>query len=387
MKNFIKTHKDKLLIGIIFISYVFLLLNINIISNGFSKFFNLLTPFIYGFILAYLLNPLLNFLENAKVIKKIKKEETRHILSIILSYIVLVGMLVTFFIFVVPDIWNSLKQIIKEIPSLSKDFESWLISIKDKLPFTLPFLENDFKWSEMVSENLNKVVDFLSKNWGDYTTKAVDITKNVTGTVVDIVLGIIISLYMLLQKKTFIRQANKTLYAIVPENRYRKIMEILKQLHIKVSQFITVKLLDSFILGVLCFIGLFFIGVGHKIPIATLIGVGNVIPYFGSFLATIPCAIIVLAESPIKAVIFIIFVLILQWVDNNIISPKLMGDSLDLHAFWVLFAVIIMTGLFGITGLLLGVPIFAVLYALVKEFIEEKLKNKPPLYTDENNSQ
>jgi predicted PurR-regulated permease PerM len=181
---------------------------------------------------------------------------------------------------------------------------------------------------------------------------------------------------MLIQKDTFLRQSKKILYTLLPERKYNRTVSILSSLHTKVSQFITVKLLDSFILGILCFIGLLFIGAGHKLPIATMIGIGNIIPYFGSFLATIPCVIIILAESPLKAIIFLIFVLILQWVDNNIISPKLMEDSMDLNAFWVIFALIVMTGLFGFTGIILGVPIFAVIYALIREFINNKYNEK-----------
>ena len=373
MKEFLKTYKDKLLLGIIFISYIFLLMNIGYIHSGITKFTNLLTPFVYGFILAYLLNPLLKFLEKTKPIKLIKKETTKRNVSIFLSYVILVSMLVVFFIFIIPDVWHSIKDIVKDFPKMLNSIETWA---DEKIPKNIPFINTDFEWAELLSENLQKFIDFLGKNIGDYTSKAVDITKSVTSTIIDIVLGVVISLYMLIQKDTFLRQAKKTLYALIPETKYNKIVAILSSLHTKVSQFLTVKLLDSFILGILCFIGLLFIGVGHKLPIATMIGIGNIIPYFGSFLATIPCIIIILAESPIKAVIFLIFVLILQWVDNNIISPKLMEDSMDLNAFWVIFALIVMTGLFGFTGIILGVPIFAVIYALIRDYINDKYEQK-----------
>lgn len=373
MKDFLKTYKDKLLLGIIFISYVFLLMNIGYIHNGVAKFTNLLTPFVYGFVLAYLLNPLLKFIENIKPIKLIKKDTTKRNVSIFLSYIVLVSMLVVLFMFIIPDVWHSIKDIAKDFPKMIKSVETW---IDEKLPQNIPFINTDFEWAELVSENIQKFIDFLGKNIGDYTSKAVDITKSITGTIIDIVLGIVISLYMLIQKDTFLRQSKKILYTLLPERKYNRTVSILSSLHTKVSQFITVKLLDSFILGILCFIGLLFIGAGHKLPIATMIGIGNIIPYFGSFLATIPCVIIILAESPLKAIIFLIFVLILQWVDNNIISPKLMEDSMDLNAFWVIFALIVMTGLFGFTGIILGVPIFAVIYALIREFINNKYNEK-----------
>ena len=379
MKEFFKTYKDKLLLGIIFISYVFLLINMNYIYNGVSKFLGLLTPFVYGFIIAYLINPLVNCIENFKLTKKIKKVENRHILSMVLSYILLISMLVVFFIFVIPDIWNSAGQIIKDIPNLIPTFENF---IAEKFPNGLPFVNEDLELVELFKENLQKIIDFFANNWSGYASKAIDITKSVSTTVINIILGVIISIYMLVQKDNFIRQSKKTLFALTKEKYYNQITDVLSRLHTSVSNFISAKLLDSFILGVLCFVGLLFMGVGHKLPIATIIGIGNLIPYVGSFLGTIPCAIMILAESPIMAIVFVVYVLILQWVDNNIISPKLMGDSMGINAFWVLFAVIIMTGLFGFTGMLIGVPIFAVIYALVREFIEAKLKEKTKSNTE-----
>ena len=373
MKEFFKTHRDKLLLGIIFISYVFILINLKEINGSVNKFLGLLEPFVYGFILAYLLNPLLKFIENTKIMSKIKKDKTRRNIGIALSYILLVSMLTIFFIFIIPDIWDSGKQIIKELPNFGTYVEDF---INTHMPKNLPFMKEDIKLGEMLNDGMNKVIKFLTDNAGEYTSKAVDITKSVSSTIVDIVLGVIISLYMLIQKDTFKRQSKKILYALLKREQYDKVLDIAGKLNTKVSEFLSVKLLDSFILGVLCYIGNLIIGVDHALPIATLIGIGNIIPYFGSFIATIPCVIMVLAQSPFLAVIFLIFVLVLQWVDNNIISPKLMGDTMELNPFWVIFAVIIMTGLFGFAGIILGVPIFAVIYTLIREFIHNKLKEK-----------
>lgn len=373
MKDFFNRNKDKLLLGVIFISYVFLLLNIKDIFSTVTNFVNLLTPFVYGFVIAYLINPLMTFVENFKLTKKIKKDTTRHNISIAIAYIILVSMLVVFFIFVIPDVWNSATEIVKDFPNIGVNIENWA---KDKLPKDLPFMNEDFELVEIFKDNMQKIIDFVVKNGSNYASKAVDITKSVSTTVVNIILGVIISLYMLLQKESFIRQSKKTLFALVKEKHYNQIINVLERLHTSVSKFITAKLLDSFILGLLCFIGLLFMGVNHKLPIATIIGIGNLIPYVGSFLGTIPCTIMILAESPFMAVIFVVYVLILQWVDNNIISPKLVGDSIGINGFWVLFAVIIMTGLFGFTGMLLGTPIFAVIYALIKEYIELRLEQK-----------
>ena len=382
IKEYLKKYKDKILLGMILISYVFLLLNINYIGAGINKFFNLLTPFVYGFIIAYLINPLMNLIERSKILNRIKRDKLKHNVSITLTYILVLSMLSIFFIFVIPDIWHSSGQLIKDFPSLGVNIENWL---KDKLPQGLPFIDNDFELVELFKENLQKIIDFLVKNWSNYASKAVDVTKSISTTIINLILGVIISLYMLLQKESFINQSKKTLYALTKEEYYTKIVNVLDRLHTSVSKFISAKLLDSFILGLLCFIGLLFLGVGHKLPIATIIGIGNLIPYIGSFLGTIPCAIMIFVESPVKAIIFVVFVLILQWVDNNIINPKLVGDSIGINAFWVLFAVIIMTGLFGFTGMLIGVPIFAVIYALIKEYIEQKLQNKQPKENNENN--
>ena len=371
--KYLKKYKDILFIGIILITYVFFLINLDYVGSTFSKIIGLLTPFIYGFALAYILNPLLNFIEHSKLLKNIKKEKNKRNIGIFLSYTVFISFLCLFLLFIIPALWDSINQLIKEIPNIGTNIENF---INEKIPKTINLFNSEIKIGETLTHNVKQIFDTFISNSGSMASKAVDFTKTLTTTILNIILGVIISLYMLIQKDTFVRQSKKILYALLPEERANDIKEIVSQLHVKISKFLTAKIIDSAIIGIMCYIGVMFIGIKSSLLVAIIVGVTNIIPYFGPFIGAIPCVIIILADDFTKALIFGIFILALQQFDGNILGPKLLGDSLGLSAFWIIFAVVIMTGILGFAGMLIGVPIFAVIYTLIQEFIDRRIKEK-----------
>lgn len=373
IKKCISKYKDILMIGIILITYVFALINFNIFANVTNKFFALLSPFIYGFVLAYLLNPLMVKIEKSKLLKKIKKEKTKHSISIFFVYVIVCILLFGLIMFVVPETWASVNQLIKQLPNLGSTIEN---TINDKLPPTVNLFNHEIKISELFNTNIKSILDSALKNTGEYATYAFDLTKTATSTIFNIVMAVIISLYMLIQKDTFLRQSKKILFAITPNEKSKKILKVLNDIHTSISKFLVAKIIDSAIIAILCYIGVSFINTGNHLSIATIVGVTNIIPYFGPFIGAIPSTIIILATDPIKALIFVGFIIALQQFDGNILGPKLLGDSLNISAFWIIFAVVMMSGFFGIPGMIIGVPIFAVIYALISDFIEERLKKK-----------
>lgn len=356
------------IVGIILITYIFLLMNLNIINNFIEKGITLLEPFILGFIIAYLINPMMKKIEYIKYFQKIKKRRT---ISIIISYILVISLITTLLFFIIPSIWVSINDLIKDIPTIGEKIIDWVNNIED-----FKLFDKDIKLKEMMTNTLSTTINNLSKNTTDYILTIFNYTTSIGKTILNIILGIIISIYMLSQKENFIAQSKKILYAYLPEEKVVKIINTAKTINDKFSNFIISKIIDSAIIGVLCFIGVCFIGNDKKLLISMIIGITNIIPYFGPFIGGIPCTIIAIADNMTQGIIFGIFIIVLQQFDGNILGPKIMGDKLNLNAFWIIFAVLIMTGILGFAGMLIGVPLFAIIYMFINNDIHKRLKEK-----------
>ncbi len=234
--------------------------------------------------------------------------------------------------------------------------------------YLLVYLQLAQIWDDFVSFSTNFVIDTIPS--------LLDFSISIGATVFNILTALIASLYMLFGKERLIFQVKKLLFAYIPYKRADRIMVIARRSNRIFSGFIVGKMIDSIIIGIICFIGMLFIHQPFAVLIAVIIGVTNMIPFFGPFIGAIPCAFILLLVNPMTTIIFVIFIIILQQIDGNIIGPKILGDSTGLSAIWVLVAIIIGNGLFGIVGMLIGVPTFAVVYSIVSDNIKSKLKEK-----------
>jgi len=203
-----------------------------------------------------------------------------------------------------------------------------------------------------------------------------NISVQIGGAIFDIVIAIILSIYIMFSKETLIAQLKKGLYAIFKKDTAANLVRFARESHHIFSGFINGKLLDSLIIGILCFIGMSIIGFDFTLLISFIVGCTNVIPFFGPFFGAIPSVLILLMVDPWQAFWFAIFVLVLQQLDGNIIGPKILGDSTGLPALWVMFAILVGGGIFGVLGMFVGVPAFAVIYKFAKEYFEKLLKNK-----------
>ena len=230
-----------------------------------------------------------------------------------------------------------------------------------------------------MQEWIQKLMGMLSQSLTGIINATINTTISITSTVVNVFVGIVISIYLWVSKETFFAQIKKFLYAFCPDRFVERMVRLVHSSNKIFSGFVIGKILDSLIIGILCYIGMRLIGIPYALLISVLVGVTNVIPYFGPFIGAIPSILLLLLIDPLEALWFAIFVTVLQQVDGNIIGPKILGDSTGLSAFWVIFAVTFFGGLFGFAGMLIGVPLFAVLYALVKEASENRLvkKDKP----------
>ncbi len=346
-----------------------------------------LLPLIDGVVIAYILSPLQDFIEKKgikKLIDKIpnKKNKDRKkviraisTMCTILLFLILIAVVL---LLIIPQVLDSLEIIISRLPlymdkmnTIVQDFLDQYKDMSDLFENYWPQIENWF-----TTQFLPNTTSVISK-----------ISSGLLGSVVSFItvllkfiIGIIISVYLLYSKELFCAQAKKIAYAFMKEETANNLINNMRYANKIFGGFITGKLVDSLIIGVLCFIGLTILKVPYPLLISVLVGVTNVIPYFGPFLGAIPSALILLMINPMKCLVFLIFVLILQQFDGNVIGPKILGDSTGLSGFWVIFSITIFGGIFGVFGMFIGVPLFAVLYAAIKTFVSKRLvkKNMPP---------
>lgn len=338
----------------------------------------ILRPFIAGFAIAYILSVPLNFIER-KVLGRWKvSDKGRHLVSVVLVYIFALLILAAFFWIIGPQFLLSLRELVARItnPSTIRTIEGWFNS----------FISNNQGLLELTNTmdfNIDRYVQLLT----DFLTKAASnvfvLAGGFAGFVYNLGIGLVLSIYMIYGKDRFRRQLKKVTYAMLPSERSERLIQIGKRSHRVFTKFLIGKLIDSVIIGFMCFGLMQLFRMEYALLISTVVGITNIIPFFGPIIGAIPGMVILLTIRPMTAVWFAILILALQQFDGNILGPFILGDSTGLSAFWVMFAILIGGGLFGFWGMLLGVPAFAVIYSLLKESMEHKLVKKGfPLHTD-----
>lgn len=358
------------------IIFTFLLINFDVVKDFFGKIATAIGPVFYGMIFAYLLNPICRFIENRflKLAKKSKNPEraAKSIrgLSAILTVLLAIAVLALLCVIILPAVWESITTIAMDLPNLVQSF----IDRTEKFLEGNPMLSNALNSAAANLETLSGDEILSQANvWMGYLANGI---VGVFNFAYNVIIGLIISVYLLMGKERFLRQGAKLLYATMKQHRAEWILRRLRNANQTFSSAILGKMLDSFIIGMLCFIGVVVMDMPYPSLIAVIVGVTNMLPFFGPFIGAIPSTLLVLMHSTEKAIYFAIFILILQQFDCNILDPKIVGDSIGLPAFWDLFACLLGGGLFGLFGMLIGVPTFAVFYQLAKELVEEKLRRR-----------
>lgn len=371
--------KDYLRVGVILITYIFILLNIDFLISGFKNIINVILPFIFGFGIAYLMNPMVEFLK--KIWFKVFKKKLGHKLSMIISYILIIAVIILLFVVTLPEVIVSINVILKEIPGAIEGLYSWIE--KDVLGYLSEMTKGSIS-VESILPSITSNVDKIFNSFSENVSKVISATVSVTGFIFNLLMGVIISIYMLCHKDKYKIQSKKALHAFFSDSFVKDILEFFNHVNTTFSKFLVAKIIDSAIIGVMCYIGCLILGFENSLLIAIVVGITNVIPYFGPFIGAVPCALIVLLQGTNEMLIFVIFILALQQFDGNILGPKLLGDSLGLNAFWIIFSIVIMTAIFGVVGMFIGVPLFAVIYMLIKGLIHVKLEAKGKSLKDED---
>lgn len=353
---------------------VFIVFKINEVGVFFRKILALFIPFIVGFIFAYLLNPVVKFFKKNIVGKWIKgNDKAVNNLSILITCLIFVFILILLFSIIIPDLLRSIEALLINLPSYFEKIKDYLLK-KFSSADSQSFVENNYAAiNEYINNVINKSILPKVELW--LTTLSSGVVGAVK-TVFDIFLGFVIAIYYLIDKDNFIAGTKRIVYCIFPIKISNKIMENTRHTNEIFSNFIMGKILDSLIIGFITFTFLALFGFPYALLIGVIVGVTNIIPYFGPFIGAIPSALLILLHDPAKCLIFIIFIIALQQIDGYLIGPKLCGSKTGLKSFWVLASITFFGNLFGVVGMLLGVPLFALIYGYLDNRLTTILKEK-----------
>lgn len=359
------------------ILFFFLIFKIDIFINFLNRVITILQPLVLGAVIAFLMNPLSKFLNQHifKLMNKIFKKQGKFVkfslyTSITLALLIFVLIISVFFYMVIPEFAHTITTLISVLPGQIKNLSAWLVSVMEA--------------NSGIAAVFNRLVTALD-NWFQndvianatvYATYLANGVINVVNFVVDFLIGLVLAFYLLAGKNTFKRHFKKILYAFFNAKTTRKIINVIRKSDTIFSGFINGKLINALIIGVLCFIGCSIMKIPYVMLVSVVIAVTDMIPVFGPYIGAVPCALLILLDSPIKCLYFVIFIILLQVFDGNVIGPRILGESTGLSAFWVMVAILLGGGLFGIIGMLIGVPTFAVIYHLIKTFVNFLLRRK-----------
>lgn len=339
-------------------------------------------PLIYGAVIAYVLYPVCVYFEKlaGKVLKKMKNRKVANKLtrgiSIFLSLIFGIGVITIVLYMVIPQLYESIAGIVDSIPAYIEKIYIFVdnqLADNDELRKTV--MDAISKYTGDITallSNWSGQIGNVVKSIGDGVVSVVVVTKN-------IFIGIIVAIYLLADRHQFKAGLKRFIDLVFKKNTAIAVKDEIKFANHIVLNFISGRILDSTIIGMLCYLLMVILGLPFPLLIAVLVGVTNVIPFFGPFLGAIPSALLILVENPIDCIIFVVMIIILQQIDGNIIGPRVVGESIGLSSFWVLFSILLFSGLFGVTGMIIGVPVFAIIYDIIKKVVvrcEKKKKAK-----------
>lgn len=371
----------KKILGIITFAIVLFwtLQNLTIVGNILSIGFQLILPFIIGLCIAFILNVPIKLLEN-KVFKwgskkKIteKNRKIRRFLSILISILLFVGILSFVIFLVVPQLMTAFGVFQDNIPSIIQFFQEWLEKITQNYPELSNQIQNTQMDWDMIQE---QVWLFAQTGFTTVLESSIGFVVATITTIVNFVIGIVFAVYLLFQKEKLLLQGKKLIYAYANEEKADKLMHVAKVSNKTFSDFVSGQLLEACILGFLCFIGMLVLQLPYAAAISVLVTVTALIPLVGAFIGTAVGVILIVVSSPLKAIIFVVFILVLQQIEGNLIYPKVVGKSVGLPAIWVLVAITIGGSLFGLIGIVISVPISSILYVLVRDNVNDRLRRK-----------
>ena len=366
--------KEILIIVTYAIVLIFALFNLNTLFNIISYIFKLIMPFIIGIAIAFILNILLKILET-KLYPKIFKKKTKRTEKLkrpicLISVMVVIVALMSFIIkLIIPELINTVEIFSENLPKYTEIIEDYLVEKE--------FDPDDIK---MVTDTLNEVqkkaTSFVMSNTDEIAERIFDMATKIIGYIINGIVALVFALYILAQKEKFVRQVKKVMRAYLDKKKKKKIETVVGIINKAFYNFATGQFTEALIIGFLCFIGMIILGIPYAPTISVLIAFTALIPMFGAFIGTIIGAFLIMMIDPIKALIFVIFIIILQQFEGNLIYPKVVGKSVGLPGVWVLVSVTIGASIAGVVGMIISVPLCAILYGVFVNITNERLKKQ-----------
>ena len=355
------------------ISIVFLFLNLDIVTTFFRKLLKICSPLIYGACIAYALNPLMKVYEE-KVFRPRRKKSrlsraTRRALSVTASLLSVIAFLTLFIAMIIPQLRTSIKDLIEKFPEYIAALEDLANKIAQSNQALAGLVDSAIAYANDLASSSYELLQ-------EYLPMLKDILQSVASALLDVILGFVFAVYFLCEKEYIIAQTKKVMKSLFSESLYNKITYFLSLTDRTFGKYFVVAILDSMLVGFICFLLVQIAGMPYAPLIGVVIGITNIIPIFGPFIGAIPCALILFVCKPSYAIVFGIMILIVQQIDGNIIVPRIHGASTGLAPVWIIVSITIMSGLFGFIGMFIGVPCFSVIYMLIKQCIEDRLEKK-----------
>ena len=338
----------------------------------------ILLPFIYGGVVAYLARPMCNTYE--KFLMRHLPERLRRFspsAAVVGSLVTLLLIVYALGAMIFPQVYDSVVTLGKTIPSRLESFVLWAETTFGESEY----MDALFDFFNTSYEKIYMQVDAWIRNdlFPQITTLVSSVSSSVFAvlrSLYNLIIGLIVAVYVLSSRKRFARQSTLIVRSVLSEKWANAVLEEVTLMDRMFGGFIDAKILDSLIIGILCYLGCWVLRIPNTLLISVFVGITNIIPFFGPLIGAVPSTLLILIESPIKAVWFVIFVVVLQQLDGNVIGPRIMGNKICISGFWVMFAIIFFGGVWGIVGMVIGVPLFAVIYDLVRKLVKYGLRKK-----------
>ena len=348
--------------------------NFSVVTGFVAKFFDIISPFVVGAALAFILNIPMKFFESkfSKITFKKGKKLNKNLIRIIslLLAIIVIGFIITLIVnLILPEIINIIKLLVENSPKYMNEIKNFALDITTNMPD----IRDSIKNININNENMQEQIKTIATN---VLTFSVSFAGNVLGSIVDAIVSLVFAIYILTGKDKLKEQSKRIVYAYFDKTKAEGILEFGRTARRIFKNFITGQCLEACILGSLSIVGMFILDIPYAVPIGVLIGVTALIPIVGAFIGISVGAVLILSVEPVKVLTFLVFIIILQQIEGNLIYPKVVGDSVGLPGIWVLVAVAVGGDLFGLVGMLLGLPVASVIYTLIKDNVNKRLDHK-----------
>lgn len=349
------------------------IMHLSSIVQAIRNFLSIISTFIAGFFIAFILNPLVKWLERVLFTKiiPVKRARNRMTYSIVITYIIIVGLIVLGVSYIIPQLATSVSDLVKRQEYLYRDALEFLNSLEERFPqIDFAYIEKKLEsmWPQLVNYGTNLVMDVFPR--------LLSLGISIARVTINVLLSIAISIYMLFDKRGLAKMSVRFVYTLLPAKKAFPLTETLRECGSIFTNFLVGKTIDSTIIGIICFVAMSIVGLPFAMLVSVIVGITNMIPYFGPFIGAIPGILLFLFLNPMDAVIFTIMIFIIQQFDGWVLGPLILGEKTGMGPLWIIFAITVGGAYWGVLGMFLGVPVIAVIAYLMNRLIDEKLKKK-----------